>query len=361
MACTTLARVAAIPRDAKLLAPLPGCCSSFLFLPVVALRLPPANGCQAFGLKSLDHSRAGATGFASARQPSNASVRGALAKPVAPDTGFTLVELLVVLAIIGALVALLLPAVQAAREAARRAQCENNLRQIGLALTRHETIHNEFPVGCIGCRFEAPQPGQPAMKQRFISWNFLLLPALEEVLLYEQFRLDVPSYDAANRPVGEAVLPIFQCPSTPHDAQHATTGLWKGFAFTDYGGVYGVEGTGRGETDIAKRQWLVADSLGVMLYEEATPITAITDGLSHTAIVAELATRRQSGCEWVNGHNVVAQEQSNPINGGGLDDEIGSPHPGGALVAFADAHVEFVSEATEQAVLNSMLTRAGQD
>ena len=275
--------------------------------------------------------------------------------------GFTLVELLAVLTIIGALVALLLPAVQAAREAARRAQCENNLRQIGLALTRHGTIHNEFPVGCIGCRFEAPQLGQPAMKQRFISWNSLLLPALEEASLHEQLRMDLPSYDATNRSIGEVVLPIFQCPSTPLDATRATTGLWKGFAFTDYGGVYGVEGTGRGESDITKRQWLVATSLGVMLYEEATPITAITDGLSRTAIVAELATRRQSGCEWVNGHNVVAQEQSNPINGVGLDDEIGSPHPGGALVVFSDAHVEFVSEATELATLNAKLTRAGQD
>ena len=275
--------------------------------------------------------------------------------------GFTLVELLVVLAIIGTLVALLLPAVQAARESARKAQCENNLRQIGLALTLHESIHDAFPVGCIGCRFEQPLPGQPSVKQRFISWNLLLLPAVEEAALHEQFRMNLPSYDAVNRPVGGAVLPLFLCPSTPLDATRSTTGLWKGLAFTDYGGVYGVEGTGRDEKDETKRQWLAATSLGVMLYEEATPARAIADGLSRTAIVAELATRRQSGCEWVNGHNVVAQEQSNPINGVGLDDEIGGPHPGGALVVFADAHVEFMKEATEQAVLNAMLTRAGQD
>jgi hypothetical protein len=265
------------------------------------------------------------------------------------------------MAIIGTLVALLLPAVQAARESARKARCENNLRQIGLALTRHESIYEAFPIGCIGCRFEQPPPGEPRVKQRFISWNVLLLPALDEAPLHERFDLKLPSHDAANRPVGEVALPIFQCTSTPLDASVATTGLWKGRAFTDYGGVYGVEGAGRTETDITKRQWLMADSLGVMLYEEATSAKAITDGLSQTAIVAELATRRQTGCEWVNGHNVLAQEQSNPVNGIGLDDEIGSPHPGGALVAFADVHVQFVSEAIDQALLNAMLTRAAQD
>ena len=97
----------------------------------------------------------------------------------------------------------------------------------------------------------------------------------------------------------------------------------------------------------------------MLLFDEAVAPKQIADGLSKTACVAEFTGRRKSDTVWINGRNIFAQEQSTPINGVGLGKEIGSPHPGGALVVFCDAHVAFVAELVEQDALNAMLTKAG--
>src|SRR5438552_10511340 len=98
--------------------------------------------------------------------------------------GFTLIELLVVIAIIAVLIALLLPAVQAAREAARRAQCVNNLKQIGLALHNYHSVHGTFPPGRINSHIAKMGNCWGAYAQ--------LLPQIESQTVFNAFNFSVP-------------------------------------------------------------------------------------------------------------------------------------------------------------------------
>jgi prepilin-type N-terminal cleavage/methylation domain-containing protein/prepilin-type processing-associated H-X9-DG protein len=116
-------------------------------------------------------------------------------------TGFTLVELLVVIAIIGLLVALLLPAIQAAREAGRRSQCQNNLKQIGLAIQNHHDTRKQFPMG--RNRFD----------QFAVSWAFFLLPYMEETAVYNSWDSKARVDDTKNIAAMRTPIETYACPS----------------------------------------------------------------------------------------------------------------------------------------------------
>lgn len=129
--------------------------------------------------------------------------------------GFTLVELLIVIAIIGVLVGLLLPAINAAREAARRATCVNNLRQFATALTSFETAKQRYP----GAREEIKVPGSPA---NIASWHVLLMPYMDQQQVEEQFR-------QSNSP-STPYIDSFYCPSaqSPRNTEPKNTYVANG-------------------------------------------------------------------------------------------------------------------------------------
>jgi prepilin-type N-terminal cleavage/methylation domain-containing protein/prepilin-type processing-associated H-X9-DG protein len=202
--------------------------------------------------------------------------------------GFTLIELLVVIAIIAVLIALLLPAVQSAREAARRAQCTNNLKQIGLAAHNYASTTNSFPLGISN----NPQgsPGAPAYGSTWSSFGAqaMMLPYLEQGPIYQAANFSWGPW-VMNDTVNNAVIASFLCPSDPG----AQGGPWNTAHTNSYNACYGA-------TTTQLNTWgnncntsnfigcvIPADSSGVFTYGIAYGFQAITDGTSNTVAFAE--------------------------------------------------------------------------
>ena len=230
--------------------------------------------------------------------------------------GFTLIELLVVIAIIAVLIALLLPAVQAAREAARRAQCINNLKQLGLALHNYESSNGSFPPGRIWSN-----SGFPTIfaGQQNTTWFCLMLPYFEQGVLGNAFNYslgaegpvlgatNIPALDA-NSTVASTKLSVFQCPSDRQNTfiiNPAYAGPKYGaapFVFTkgNYVVSWGNTGWGQGYASSSGPP-TTAYLPSAFGHNMNVRIASITDGTSNTVFTGEVlqgATYDVRGMMW---------------------------------------------------------------
>jgi len=194
--------------------------------------------------------------------------------------GFTLIELLVVIAIIAILIGLLLPAVQKVREAAARTKCQNNMKQIGLALHNYHDVRNGFPPSST-FTLANPLPASNA-PANWHTWITFLLPYLEQDPLYKATNLSLPAW---GQPIVATDLAVLKCPS---DAGFKTSDETWGIAITNYAGSEGyhwwptaVFDPGTGKT---------ADYSGLFTQTRKFKMADIIDGTSNTVVIAEVAS-----------------------------------------------------------------------
>ncbi len=303
-------------------------------------------------------------------------------------TGFTMIELMAVVAIIGVLIMLLLPAVQSAREAARRCQCVNNLIQLGIAAGNYESTHRVLPPGAVDVA--GPVVESPAAYQ--FGWIAQVLPFLEQKNVHRHLDFNVGVYGAGNLTARSVSMNVLLCPSASYGRNSSrafTTGLAN-----SQGNIPGPASSSYAACHHDLEAPIDANNNGVFFLNSRIRTDEIEDGAGFTIFFGEKHT---GGDElgWASGTRATLRNTGTPINRTSLDptnlvpfmagtQEIatvsgeaipgpgltprpptpiavggfGSDHKGGANFAFGDGSVRFVSASIHPRIFRLLGNRA---
>jgi prepilin-type N-terminal cleavage/methylation domain-containing protein len=205
---------------------------------------------------------------------------------------FTLIELLVVIAIIAVLIGLLLPAVQKIREAASKLKCQNQLKQLAIAMHNFQDQYKQFAPG-LGAAGDTNSPGVGGYPQqtfprysRFASWHTHLLPFIEEQATYES----IITYDMGNTFFGVTnpgyTVRQFGCPSDPEASKKHSNGR----PLTSYFGVRGIDRPNVGNQTAGD-----PNAEGMLFWRSNIRVSMVTDGLSNTVMIGEHPASQDGG------------------------------------------------------------------
>ncbi|MGC1272609.1 MAG: DUF1559 domain-containing protein [Planctomycetaceae bacterium] len=332
---------------------------------------------------------------------------------LSPRFGYSMVELVVVLAILGLLVAITIPAISRSRASAKRLECQNNLRNLALAMTMCEQTLGRLPAS--GNYI----PNGPKSTSHNHSWAVSVLPWIDQQAVYDQWDLGKPVTDPVNEPLTRQRIPTFICPvdisRSRRDERggdlsyvvNGGVGFTVGPAFdkedcpiSPFGGPLDLNGDGQacdgGEGDAADYAYF--KHMGLFFLENWKQgvdrhhrLADVQDGLTQTIMLTEnvragfdpddpeasYATPNPYRCAFYIGHPCGGKDCSEgnvdyafcnkgeaAINGGTRSAEGRSPvpnsfHGNGVNMAFADGHVTFVSEAITGTVYAALVSPQG--